>query len=480
MKDSSGRNPDLPISQPFGTTIDYCPEPFYLLSKTAENSSWNEALSELIDNAFDANANRCEITINKDRVIVSDDGIGCDDLARFIKLGKRRDHSSTSLGMHGRGVKDAWFWLGDRISVRSYHANHCHSLSLRMTDLIQSNWTGDAPSVSPSIGRGTHIEFSDLHNTRRAPREHTLDDLGKTYMPALMDGRQIIVKCGIKRARRIKPFVMPLVQDVIRDVFEVNGKSVAIDIGIVPEGQLNPVSGLMYILGYRVIMNCAVGAGEYSVARLAGTVTLGKGWHLSPHKDNISESIDELGNAIYQRINHIVERAHHQAITAECAAFIDEVEGLTEEGLKQLKKEKRNKGESHPGAIKPKNSGRKRKKAAKVQDGDGSVEGPNNGQPKKKGIKIDANETGSDDTLGRADPVRNRVTLNLSHPFVRAAWDARNVLAVYSTAFGIYCHDRCRPGKQGLLVDIHDYLSAWGISLKTGKWQGGHPDGEII
>lgn len=458
--------------------MDYCPEAAYLKSKAAENLSWNEALSELIDNAFDANANRCDIAITKDQVEIKDDGVGCDDLACFIALGKRRDRSTTDLGMHGRGVKDAWFWLSDGIDIESYHGGMCYRLSMSALELIESKWMGPTQTAIIESGRGTTVTFSQLQK-RRTPKEQTLDDLGKRYMPALMDGRQIIVKCGNQRAKRIKPFAMPQVQDVVRDTFDVGGKSVSIDVGIVPEGKPNPVANLLFIRGYRVIMACAVGAGDFSTARIAGTVTLGKGWALSPHKDNISESIDELGAAIYERIKHVLEKAHRQYMTAESDAFLEAVEGLTEEGLKALRKEKRNGGASHPGSVKSKWTGRKRRNAQQTQDGNGSVEQPQSDAKRRKGIKIDVREDEQPDSLGCADPIRNRVTLNLSHPFVRSAWDSRNLLAIYSTAFGIFCQDRCGKGRrQAFMFDIHDFLSAWGIALKTGKWQGGLPDGQ--
>lgn len=446
--------------------MDYSPDPHYLSSKMVENLSWHDALAELIDNSFDANANRCEITVAAKHLIIQDDGDGAPDVSKFVKLGAHQQHRRTGLGMHGRGLKDAWLWLGRRIEIESNHKGHKYSLSLDSEELIANNWQGPAPKDAPSKSTGTKIVFPSI--VRQSPRDDTKNKLRKTFMPALRDGRQIILRVGGKSSR-LTPYELPPLEDVINETIEVDGRVVIIHAGIVPAELPNHTPGFMYIFKHRVIMESSLGSGDYGASRITGTITLGEGWKLSPHKDNIAEAQESLGHAIENRIRPILEKARKQHIIAESEAFLCEIEDLMNEGLSSLKnKEKRNPPENQTGKIHPKFTGRKRQTAKKVHETNGHVASMNG--RKRRGITVTTYDDERDDVLGKADPIVNSVQLNLTHEVVRQVYESRNVLATYAIAWGIFCHDRCNSKRRQIFAfEMQDFRSAWGTALKTAR-----------
>jgi len=454
---------------------DYKPDPHYLRSLHVENLGWHDALAELIDNAFDADANRIEITVAKKQLLVSDDGVGCDDLTKLVRLGSHGSRNSTRLGMHGRGVKDAWMWLGDSMQVDSIHKGSRYTLSIKATELIASDWVGPDQSETAADGAksGTTLVFDPLDSKRTAPKMESVERLQRTFMPALKDGRQVILRLSGRKAQRLKPADLPIIEDVISESFEIEGHGVSISIGIVPAGTANPDPGFVVIYGHRVVCTTTLGCGEYSVARMSGTITLDKTWKgkIAPHKDNISAYREELDQEIQSRIILILQKAHSQSMNAETQAMVDELSRLLKEGIAGLKGQ-RDPPRNNSGTIKPTGRGGKHRNLQKTQRGDGS------GKP-RRGIQVDFYDAGRDDVLGKCED--KRVVLNSTHPAIGSSQKSNNILALYSIAFGLYCHHRCNNDgdKQGTLFERHDFNSAWGIALKTGRWQGGLRDEEV-
>jgi hypothetical protein len=445
--------------------MKYDPHVHYLTSKMVENIGWHDALAELIDNAFDANANRAELVVANKSVTVTDDGRGCSDLGAMARLGVHKRQSSTSLGMHGRGLKDAWFYLGDVMQIESVKGSVLHEVTLSVSELVSNQWEGPDPTVSDTDRNpGTVITFPGTRRT--TPKPETWAKLSITFMPALNDGKQIVVKTGQGRRRPIKAFVPPIVSDAVVESFEVNGKPASINIGIIPEGQRNTTTGFLLTYGHRTIGQSAIGVGEYSSSRLAGIVRLGKGWKLTPHKDAIAEDVPALSDAIYSRIQAIAERAHQQSQIAESDAFKLELEGELHEGLKRLREKRKSDGKDS-GTVPPVGTGRRRRKARKTHNTQGGVENGNN-KPKRCGISIDISALG-EAAIGHADPMANRVTVNSDHPFVSANWNV-NAPAIAAVAMAVYSHSRCNSdGGQAFGFEMFDFIEAWSAMLQSWK-----------
>ena len=439
--------------------MKYEPDTHYLASKMVENLGWKESLAEMVDNSFDAGADRVEIALKAKTLTVSDNGKGCTDLHAMVTLGAHRRQSTTSLGMHGRGLKDAWLYLGDKIEIESHHGGVARTLSLDVKELIANNWEGPDPVSTTRQGKGTTIRFPSIRRT--AWKENTVGELCKTFMPALNDGRQIVLKS--RKSIRLKAFVLPVTTDPIVDSFDIDGKTVSISIGIIPDGHRNTTRGLLYTYGHRVITEAALGTKEYSCSRLAGTVSLGKGWKLTPHKNGIGECTDTLEDAIFDRIQWIAKKAHQQSMIAESDAFKIEIETQLNKGLATLRERRNHTGERE-GAVLPATTGRKRKRAAKTTDNPGSVEGK---QKSRRGIIIDLANYGEDEPFGVADSMANRVTLNADHPFVANNWN-KNTDAIAAAAFGVFCHNRCSTdGPQKMIFEKFDFPTAWSAMLMS-------------
>ena len=146
-------------------------------------------LSEVVANAWDADAERVEIEIDAESgtISVTDDGIGMtsSDLnARFLYVGFNRREGGSSITPRGRQVmgrkgigKLSLFAIADTVRVESVKGGERSGLIMRTTDIRQQ--MGDSEGryhpipVDPSevaLERGTRISLSDL---RLHPTEGT-------------------------------------------------------------------------------------------------------------------------------------------------------------------------------------------------------------------------------------------------------------------------------------------------------------------
>ncbi len=107
------------------------PKPAMLDSKRNANMGWPIALSELIDNAFDAGATNVSIRFGPGkRVSVTDNGCGCDSPESMLTLGDHYRRKSTRLGRYGVGAKDAALWLWGKWVIKTTVADTCLKFSI--------------------------------------------------------------------------------------------------------------------------------------------------------------------------------------------------------------------------------------------------------------------------------------------------------------------------------------------------------------
>jgi len=230
------------------------------------------------------------------------------------------------------------------------------------------------------------------------------------------------------------------------------------------------------IYDHRIIEATSLGAGQYSVRRIAGTITIGDGWALAKNKDDISENQDRLADAIFVRIEHILKKADQLAETMESSALRGELQDMLNSAVTEANKakEKRDKGES-VGSIEPKHTGRKRQHAAKTHDAIGSVIGQGN-TGRRSGYVLDWCEI-DPSVLGTFDRSGMRVSLNLNNGFIGQARVNSNRMALASCAFSLIADYCCRHDKKGnalLRFSFNDFPQAIGFLVKD--YREGKPD----
>lgn len=435
-----------------------------LYSMSNQALPWWKALAELVDNSFDANALRVIIDISGRILTVSDDGKGAADILALFTLGEHKRQSSTRLGVYGIGAKDAWLSCSDVMTVETVRNGIKTCLTVDYNHLIENDWNTQEDPVSQQTNEpsGTKIVLP-LRAGRQQPSKDALNDLAFAFTPALHQGKQILVQKNGKR-QALQPHLMPVREDVVTEEFEIDGKHVTIDIGILPDG-VSFRGPLWLIYEHRIVERTSLGIGkQYTARRIAGSITLGKGWKLTKNKDNISEDDARLEDEISRRIEHIVKKAELLADDIESIKFRHELEEMLNGSIGgATKREKRKKG-TKTGSIGPVGTGRQRRRASNVSNKPGSVMSDDGANGKRKtGFVLDFREEDSP-AIGFFDSRACRVTLNLNHPFVESNRN-KNHFALVVVAASLIADDQVRhdgSGRPLLRFSFDDFSTALG------------------
>lgn len=108
-------------------------------------SQWPTILGELVDNAFDADATHVVFTLEKDRLRIEDNGVGCANLELMLKAGLNTRHPTTRLGRYGIGFKQAVTSAGQFVRVASVHQGMLRKVSVDWDELARSGKNGASP-----------------------------------------------------------------------------------------------------------------------------------------------------------------------------------------------------------------------------------------------------------------------------------------------------------------------------------------------
>lgn len=445
----------------------YIPNPHLMLSVRNQNLPWWKVLAELIDNSFDHGATRVAISCTNNILEIQDDGTGMKSVEAAITFGEHVASATTQLGMYGVGLKDAWLAVSDTIEIASTHKGKLSRLTVNINDLIANNWFGPQATHDEAVGAaGTTIRFH-IRKQRNKPSNDVWSKLAWAFTPALESGRQIVRKFGSKR-ETLAAQKLPKIIERVTDAFDVNGKEVCIDIGIIAEGEQVTGQPFWVAYGHRMICASSLGAKGYSTLRMAGIIRLGKGWALTKNKDDLADFQPELDAAIHQRIAPLLEKAEKLTEELESSALKSELENLLNDSIGGAKREARTQTRESSGAIEPVNTGVVRRRAAKVTDNHGSVE--DSIGRKRRGMTLGWFYD-DPDVMGRFDSLTNQVNLNLNHPFVDVAKRENNRMALHAVAVAIYSEHLCNSDRKGhpTLFEVQNFGQCFGLIMKNLK-----------
>lgn len=443
---------------------DFTPRSHLLESHTNNNMPWWQALSELIDNSLDAGAKRVSIEMTGKTLTVKDDGNGVEDVLALFRLGEHKRSKSTKLGRYGVGAKDAWLSCSDVMKVISVRNGIKTTLQVDYKSLIANNWQGDDPKTEDTeLPNGTSLEFK-LRAGKRGPQREAIDMVGWVFTPAILDGIQLLYGKPDER-KIIRASELPDLLDVVDSEFDIDGKQVHIRIGILPDGAVMHRGPFWVAHGHRNITQTSIGVKSGSSQKLGGVITLGDGWKLSRHKDDLTENQDRLEDAIHARIEPILQKASTLAETLELATLRTEIQSLLDNAIDQVK-EQRNKGATK-GTASPANTGRKRENAEKVDTmiaGSVKMKSSKGKQSRLKGINFDWQHM-DDVCLGRVDALGARVSLNTNNTFVSEMRKSGNAIAQVLCVCSLLADFESRhdgKGQKLLSFDYKDFSHAVG------------------
>lgn len=430
---------------------DLTPRAYLLRSYVNSGLTWWKALAEFIDNSINADCTRVVIDCSSRVLTITDDGFGAKDILSLFLLGDERHKRGNSI--YGIGAKDAWLSCADEMEVSTVHRGVCSSLSVNIEQLINSNWQSPDPQIGKTDGAsGTCIRLP-LRKDKKLPNSEVFERLSWVFTPALRGGKQIIIKRGSNR-ELLKPLELPPRQDVCVSDFTIDGKWVHIDIGILHDGASIQNGPFWLIHKHRILEATSIGAGEYSVRRLAGTITLGEGWKISKNKDCLTESSDRIAEAILVRIEPILEKASQLSETLESELIRNEIQRLINSAVGEANKIGRGKRNKKPdgsiGSKAPSGRGGKHTRAGKVHLSGDVVQDSASTNKKLGGLQFDW-ETRVDklDSIGRFEFSGKRVYLNDANPFVASIKQSDNRSAILCCVMSLIADDQCKRDQAG-------------------------------
>jgi hypothetical protein len=423
------------------------PDTHVLQALRNQSLGWTRALGELIDNALDASAMNITIIAEKrgehSTISVADDGVGCADMGSMFRLGDHRPHAGTKgLGRFGIGLKDAALWLWGITTVESVRAGRKHTAMVNWERLCNSrDWEIDDPDDKPanSAAPGTRIVFSRAERAMPSGRDldKLVSELGFIFSPALKRDARIVLRSGNAAMRSLERCGLPELAEVIEGAIEVDGRAAHVHVGVVREGVPNPRSGIHYTHRHRVIIpGSGLGCGDTSTSRIFGWVMLSEQWRLSKNKDEVTDHKEELGQAVYEFIKPILEKADKQAESMDLQGLEAQLTKWLREAAngKLTEREKRENGASD-GAVTPRETGRKRG-AVKRQPGNRLP-----GQLDAGRLRVEFDETlDPDDGIGTVDVHGHRVRLAMRHRYVADLRANNNRASLFQLALSLLVH----------------------------------------
>lgn len=315
------------------------PRPSVLRSIRNQRLRWRVMLGEFIDNAFDASAGRISFSFDKTSLTIEDDGVGCSDVLRMLRMGDRENHANTQLGMYGIGAKDAAISIADGVTIISINKSIRRSVSCNWRELERSGtWNIsdpiEAPDASPA---GTKIRLDPLACTSKPVLATLIEELSLQYTPAIRMGKQITIQMGKgKPVLTVPEYRFPPLNHQVTADLEVDGKIARVTMGIIPDGHSVERSGLILSYGYRVIQQGQrLGLGDAPTPNLFGWIELSDGWQLTKNKDQVSSSLEALGEEISKACRTTIDLAASQATNV----LFDEVAARVNDALNELRVE---------------------------------------------------------------------------------------------------------------------------------------------
>jgi hypothetical protein len=424
---------------------DLSPHSSLIHALANQSLPWWKALAELVDNSVDAGSTRIEIIAKNKVLTVKDNGAGIKNILAVATLGFHAPSETTRLGRYGVGLKDCWLFASNVLNVRTIHDGQLATLRVDTTELVRNNWKCDDPKFEPSNEPSGTVITLPLREGRNLPGIDAFDELSFVFTPAIQNGLQIVRNNGMATA--LRPHVMPSLSDVVKETFDVDGKAVTIEIGMLPEGVSLNRGPFWMQYEHRIIDKTSIGAGGYSTLRVAGKIILGEGWELSKNKDDLSTHKDLLSDAILERIEPLLQKATSLSETIESAALRTSLEEDLNEVVRHIAKSRYRmtrpgKG-GKSGTITPKNTERRVRVASATNGEPGDVDCPSMAALARSAFKLDWCEL-DNGKIGWFDYSGMRVFLNLGHPFINEAKKSQNRLALLCCAAPMIADDACR------------------------------------
>jgi hypothetical protein len=306
--------------------------------------NWRVALTELIDNALDAGAQRVVIGWKGRRLTVIDDGAGISpegfDAIYTLGAGARPVQKKT-IGRYGVGFKEAAGWLWGTTRITSRHEGVVRRLLIDWDAEAQRGLEQDegAPTITLTRKPTSDPSFTEISSRdidREPPNREQLlaliAHLQHVYRPALASGFRIIFLRG-KDQMEVSETPWPARAAGTPEVdasVTVAGRTVHVRAYVTAHDQRFP--GIHFALIGRHMDTLTT---RYQSRRIYGCVTLGAEWEVSKNKTQVSDRFrDRLMDAIEALCRPVLEAAEHEEQTLVLNELALRVENQLNDGIR--------------------------------------------------------------------------------------------------------------------------------------------------
>lgn len=303
-------------------------------SRTGQNL--DAALHEFCDNSIGhGQATTVYITVDRDRIVVRDDGIGCDDVARLFTLGDASGYGKLSeIGQYGIGATDSAIFLGNKLEVITVREGRVQRGTIdweKLEDSGEWKMRDERGAFSPDelatdfpTAQGTKVTVSRLNRRwSTASSARLAEHLGLVFMPALRTGTRLHVthmdRGGVKLKEWIAPYTPPALHDEIpiAGAFDTGKGRISWSgrAGLSPDLSSRE-NAVLVIFGHRVIERTDDPFQGKSAPTLYAELELCEGdgakYLLSDKKDKIVRYRDELMESIHAALADLIEKAREE------------------------------------------------------------------------------------------------------------------------------------------------------------------------
>ena len=444
------------------STIDITPNPHLIDSLRNTNISYSEALSELIDNSFDAGASEVAIEISPNEVRVWDNGSGCENLGSMLSLGTHRRRATTRLGRYGVGLKNAVIGLGELLQIRSVCGNKLRTVTIDWVNL--PSWCAEVVEEESKDAPSTEILISQLRRSRVRNIAQVCEQIAFTFAPGLRRGKKISLLVG-GACQAIMPPTEYRFEESIDETVEDGDCGFRVRAGVLWGGQRNQRKPFIVSYEHRVIYETEEPCKDFSSSsRFVALVELFGKWPLLKHKDGLSDKGEWLHSELHDLCRDFLERLHNEGESIELQELASE---MTEEFAAILGREKRD-PKSKNGNAEETESGKTRQTAAKV-NGNGKC-----AQRRGPVGSITFTFDSLGESIGRVNgnSKRTQIVLNQDHPFIAASRGReKGVLKVVAISLFVSFATQSQDNRvQALLAAIDNHSAHEQYLFLLTKW----------
>lgn len=274
----------------------------------ATNMDLKISIAELVANSLDQNPTKIDLHLDRRSTqsanwsfTISDDGNGCPELKKMIKIGSHVPSKEGTVGRHGVGFKDAVIWLGDFVTVDSMTRKGKKEMAIGdwQEMIALDRWKVGFMHDSALATHGVTVKVTDVRARRFQAWKQVPRYIAELFSAAIDAGIVITVD-----GKPVLSIPQPLLTDAVQFEGTFDGLGFKGEAGILADKK-SGMSGWEIRYSPQTICSgyAKAGFGTYSSQGFYGRfymIDAEKKWVLNRNKTG-SEDLEEVLNCPYMQ-----------------------------------------------------------------------------------------------------------------------------------------------------------------------------------